>query len=87
MNLEIFAVYDSAAERYLQPFFGETVAVGVRKFEHTVNHPQSAFSEYPADYTLFHIGTFDQESGSVQSFAPRNLGNALQFQESVNVDG
>jgi len=76
---EIFSVFDGAANRFLQPFFAETVEVAIRMFRSVVNRPDHQFNKFPGDYTLFHIGTYDGEDGRIDSQTPRSLGLALQY--------
>lgn len=80
MNEEIFTVYDSAARRYLQPFVAETVEVAIRMFRALVSKPEHQFARFPEDYTLFHIGSFDAETGTVKALGtPHSLGVAVTF--------
>lgn len=65
MKQKIYAVYDSKAEFYGQPFFQRTVGEAVRSWETVCNDGQSAMSKFPADYTLFEIGEYDQETGKI----------------------
>jgi len=78
--MNCFTVYDSAARRYLEPFFAETVEVAIRMFRTLCNRPEHQFAKFPEDYALFHIGSFSQETGMLESFvAPHSLGVAIQF--------
>lgn len=75
----IFTVYDAAAGAYLQPFYSKTKALAIRSFQEAANDPKHQFSQYPADYTLFEIGEFDDNSGLFKSLEQRvNLGSALE---------
>lgn len=80
MKLEIFSVLDSKAELFIQPFFSPTIATGIRLFEGAVNNPQDAtFAQHADDYTLFNIGSFNQETGILtppENNFPINLGLA-----------
>jgi len=80
MREECFSVYDSAAKRYLQPFFAETIEVALRMFRTVVNKGEHQFNKFPEDYVLFHLGTFDGESGFFTPLtAPHSLGVAVTF--------
>lgn len=81
MKLGIFSVYDEKAEAYLQPFFALTKGSALRAFADAVNDPKHEFARHAADYTLFQIGFFDQETGFVESERPVPLGNAVEFRE------
>ena len=82
MIMEIFTVFDSAAARYLEPFFAPTVEVALRRFRQTVNQPaaDNPIALYPEDYSLYHIGTYHQETGELVPFGElHSLGVAITF--------
>lgn len=80
MKLEMFSVFDSAAKAFMEPFVAQTIEVAIRRFRASVNHEGSDFGRFPEDYTLFHVGTFVQESGTVLALeTPHSLGLALTF--------
>jgi len=80
MTTELFSIWDSAAQRYLEPFFAPTIEYAIRQFRQAVNKPDHQFNLYPEDYTLFHVGSFDQEEGQLQPLAtPHSLGVAMSF--------
>lgn len=80
MNSEMFTVYDSAAARYLEPFCAETLEVAMRMFRTLVAKEGHQFARYPEDYRLFHIGSFNAETGMLVPLeTPHSLGLALGF--------
>lgn len=80
MREEVFTVYDSAARRYLQPFFAETVETAIRAMRELVNRQGHQFNKFPEDYVLFHLGQFDGETGMMQPLAaPHAIGVAVTF--------
>lgn len=74
-----FTVYDSAAGRYLEPFTAPSIDFALRGFREAVNTEGHHFGKFPSDYTLFHIGEFDPETGQMQGMEPRSLGVAITF--------
>lgn len=84
-NPQMFSVYDSAADRYTDPFVAPTIEWAIREFRRSANQPGKQISEYPQDYTLFHIGEFNPESGVLEPQVPRSLGVAIQFVESPDI--
>lgn len=62
MKRTVFAVYDSKAAAFLQPFFSQTRGVAVRSFGAAVQDTGHDFNRYAGDYTLFELGTFDEET-------------------------
>lgn len=80
MKIPIFAVQDSKAGIFLQPFPMQNNAVAIRAFSHEVNKPGSNFSASPSDYTLYHLGEYDDQTGRFENVVvPENLGTANQY--------
>ncbi len=77
---KIFSIYDSKAEAYLPPFFLNATGLALRYFEDAANNPEHDMSKYSADYTLFELGEFDENTCAFQFHnAMINLGLALNF--------
>lgn len=80
MILEVYSVYDKAVEAFMQPFFVRAKGEAVRSFMSACTDGKSQFVSHPGDYTLFHIGTFDDASGiiSVPQAGPVRVITALE---------
>ena len=63
--MRIFAIYDSKAEAYLQPFFSPTKATAIRSFTQAANDEKTDFYRFAEDYTLFEIGEWDPVGGEI----------------------
>lgn len=88
MIAKVFTVYDSKLQAYMQPFCAQTAGVAVRMFEQTVRDPNTVFAKHPGDFTLFEIGTYDDQVGAFQNLQAKiDLGNAIQFQGQRTVQG
>lgn len=84
MKLLAFSVHDSKAEAFMRPFFAETKGLAVRSFKDACNDPQQEVCKHAEDYTLFHIGAFDQVSGMLVPLAsPVAVGTAITFKETL----
>jgi len=70
MQTRVFSVYDSAAKCYSHPFYIPREEQAVRAFSDAVNSPNHEFGKYPADYTLFHLGDFDDADGTYTPLQP-----------------
>ena len=80
MNHKIFTVYDQKAEAYLPPFFLPQVGQATRVFADCVNSDSHQFAKHPEDYTLFQLGTFDDNTGEILKLTvPKLLGTGLDF--------
>lgn len=62
MILQLFAIFDSKAECYLPPFLIKTKGEALRSLGELVADPQHNFSKYAEDFTLFHLGTWDDQT-------------------------
>ncbi len=84
--MNIYTVYDSKAEAYLQPFYSRTAGEAIRNFETACNKSEHEFHIHAADYTLFEIGEFNETTGFIQRRQSHlNLGNALQYIRSAQL--
>jgi len=80
MIRQIYSVRDAQAAIYGPPVLALTDGEAIRSFQTAANNPQSAIGQHPADYDLFHLGTFDDETGKYQSLeAPKRLIKALDL--------
>ncbi len=80
MKLQVFSIFDSKAEAFIQPWYSQTLGTAIRSFEQAVNQPDHEFQKFSGDYTLFHLGDFDQVSGRFNQLDTAvNLGLALTF--------
>ena len=61
----MFSIYDSKAKSYLPPFHMPNDDMALRVFQDCVSDPNHAFGKHPEDYTLFHLGSFDDETGII----------------------
>jgi len=84
MNLEIFSIFDAKADAYITPFFLPNKAMAMRAFADCINSSSHQFGQNPQDYTLFHIGRFDDSSAAITSDNARSLGNGLEFKKPLD---
>lgn len=78
-KLRVFSVYDSKVQAYTSPFYARTVAEAQRSWIAVVNDGESMMSKHPADYALFQIGTFDEETGTIEPLeAKASISTALE---------
>lgn len=67
--LGVFAVLDRAAQVYGRPFCAPNLAMAKRMFFEAVRdqNPDNALAKYPADFALFCVGEYDEESADLVS--------------------
>lgn len=65
MKMQVLAVHDAASGVFARPIFVASIGVGIRMFGDEVQR-QAADNEmfkHPEDFSLFHLGEFDDNSG------------------------
>jgi len=65
-----FAILDVKANAFMTPFFHATPGQAIRDFSAAVRKGGSVISDYPDDFTLYHIGIFDDLSGLLEPVNP-----------------
>jgi len=80
MKLKVFSVYDSKVEAYKQPFFLSTKGEAIRGLLECLEKNDHPFAKWPADFTLFELGEYDDSNGKMLPLsAPINHGNLLEY--------
>lgn len=80
MKMVICSIYDVKAEAFSQPMFFQAVGQALRSFIDAVSDTSRAdnnFAKHPADYNLYRIGEFDDQTGAIVPEDPFHLGNGL----------
>lgn len=79
---KLFSVFDSKTGVFTPPFAFAHRGDALRSFQQLTNDTKHQFCKFAADYTLFEIGEFDDQSGLCSLYeAKENLGLAKQFQQ------
>ena len=82
MVVKVFSVYDSKACFFGRPFFDQMEGSALRSFRDAVNdssNPNNMWNKHPEDFSLFEVGSFDDQSGELVPIIPKSLmtGSAL----------
>lgn len=80
MIRNIYSVYDSKLITFMQPFVADNDQAAISIFTSAVSEPGTEPFNYPADYSLFRVGQFNDETGHIEKTQHENLGIASQFQ-------
>lgn len=76
MILQVFAVFDSKAGFFGNPFFDQKEGSAIRNFADAVNdtsNPNNMWNKHPEDFSLFCLGEFDNNSGELIPSLPKSL--------------
>lgn len=81
MKYGMYSVYDSKAGAFLPPFVLPRTQQAQRVFGDCVNSPDHQFGKHPDDYTLFHLGNWDDETGDYKALpaSKQSLGNGVEY--------
>ncbi len=80
MISKIFSIRDQAADAFLPPFTLPTEEMAMRTFGDCINDQKHAFAQHPDHYTLFVLGTFDNETGLIARHeSPMTCGNGTSY--------
>jgi len=82
-TIGIFNIFDSKANTYTVPSYSINIETARREFQTTINKKGAGYLyEYAEDYTLFYLGEYDQDTGTmVLEQAPKSVINALQLKD------
>ena len=62
---KIYAIKDQAIEAFSQPFFVQAQGQAVRMFMDESKNEQSQINRHPADFELWYMGEFDEQTGTI----------------------
>lgn len=86
--MKLYSVYDAKADRFAPPFLAVSDEYARRTLVLTYRtlNDDSPLVVYPADFTLFGIGEFDEDTGNIVPLQVKeNIGNMLQIATAYNV--
>lgn len=80
MILYICSIRDSATETFARPIFVQNSRIAVRSFTDEVNRAEANndLNKHPDDFTLFELGTFDDQTGQFS-------GNIVQLARAKDI--
>lgn len=64
----ICSVYDQKARFFSAPFTTMTTETGIRDFVRAVSDSRGMTDKFPADYELYAIGQFNEDTGAIEGF-------------------
>lgn len=82
MRFQFYSVFDSKAGVYLQPFLARSHTDACRNIAASFDHPDfkaTPVATHPEDFDLCHLGTFDDETGHIQSVDFKKIANIAEL--------
>lgn len=81
---KVFSVFDSKAEAYMEPVTYTTKGVAIRVIQNTLKNEKSEFALHPNDYTLFELGEFCDDTGTITVHSkPVCLGTITEYLNDI----
>lgn len=79
MELKIYSIRDSKGDVFNPPFYAKTHGEAEREFTMACRRENSPAAQFPEDYDLYFIGTYDNTSGKIQANdTPQHVVKAVQ---------
>ena len=78
MKMNMYTIFDAAANVYMRPFFFQADGQAQRAFQDLSNDDNHEVGKHPEDYTLFRVGSFDDNEGKVTSQSPFKIINGAE---------
>lgn len=79
MEVKIFSLYDLKAQVFTTPFFMIHTGQAVRACIDLGTDQRTTVGRYPNDFTLYQIGVFDDQTGTITSLPPNPIAIVAQL--------
>lgn len=79
MIRSLYSVRDVKAQTFCNPFASLNDQTARRDFAHAAQDKTHGIGQNPEDYSLYLVGTFDDESGEIVNCLPVHLNVASDF--------
>ena len=81
MKLNMYSIYDKAAQAFNTPFFMHNKGLAMRAFEDNINSKEeNNISKHPEHFSLYCVGEYDDSTGMVQpNSEPELVSTALEL--------
>lgn len=85
MKQKVYSILDVNVG-YGVPIVQDNDAVAMRNFENACTDERSVFATHSSDFSLWCVGTFDTDTGILESGAPEKICNAYDFVSRLNTE-
>lgn len=84
---KFYSLYDVKVSTFGNPFCAQSDGAAVRMVIDAASDPNTMLYKHPADFILYFLGTFDEDTGEVAGSKLNNLGTvaALTTKEPSHV--
>lgn len=71
--MQVFSVFDAKAGVFTAPFVAVNDQTAMRGFYHAANDPTLEICRFAPDFNLYHLGSFDETTGTFELLQPMRL--------------
>lgn len=82
MKMTIYTIFDAAAQTFTRPIFLPADGMATRVFVDMIQDPNQELHKYPQDYTLFRIGTYDDQDANIE---PQPAQRLMSGSEAIKI--
>ena len=79
MRLNVYTIFDTASGAYMRPFYMQADNAAIRSFKDLAVAADHEIGKHPEDYSLWRIGTFDDNKGMLVPEDRECLATALEL--------
>lgn len=79
MHVNAYSIRDVKADVFHAPFFLPTDGAATRAFSDVANDTNTQIGRHPADFTLYHVGSFDDSNGLLTACERRHVVDATSL--------
>ena len=83
MRLNIYTIFDSASGAYMRPFYAQSDGQALRSFTDIAQDADHEIGRHPEDYSLYRIGTYDDNKGELHPEDKECMATALEVVASA----
>nr|UXQ88151.1 MAG: nonstructural protein [Microvirus sp.] len=83
MNHKIYAIFDSKSEAYSLPFYYQFDGQALRTVKDWLNNPETPYAKHPEDYTLFSLGSYADDTGTITQDHITSISNLLNLKDQT----
>lgn len=81
MIKKMYSIYDEKAECFSPVYMFGTHGEAIRSITQTLDDSNTTLAKFPSDYSLFHVGDFDDLTGEIVP-CKKSLGCIIEFKRS-----
>jgi hypothetical protein len=87
MKMNVYAVRDQKAGSYFQPFFIQNQQLAIRAIQDCMSDPGHQFSKHTEDFSLWCIGVYDDQNGTIKpNEQPELIGRLVDLRVDDSIE-